>query len=156
MLISGKGRYAITAMMNLAMNDKQGPLSLADISQTQGISLSYLEQIFARLRKKGLVRGTRGRRGGYRLGRTAEAISMGDIVRAVEELETADESGFSLHQIEPEESLVDPYWKNLQGQLYGFLDKTSLAVSVAEAQIPSHLLAGMQAPTAQRDKLKYS
>jgi Rrf2 family transcriptional regulator, iron-sulfur cluster assembly transcription factor len=69
MKLSTKGRYAVTAMMDLAIHDKIGPVTLADISQCQGISLSYLEQLFAKLRKQGLVEGVRGPGGGYRLAR---------------------------------------------------------------------------------------
>lgn len=131
MLISGKGRYAITAMMNLAMHTGKNPLSLADISQTQGISLSYLEQIFARLRKEGLVQGTRGRRGGYRLGRSAQLISLADIIRAVEDKaeETETAEGFYAASNETQ-APTQPYWEQLNGQLYNFLEGIDLAQSI--------------------------
>ena len=74
MKLSTKGRYAVTAMMDLAIHDKSGPVTLADISVCQGISLSYLEQLFAKLRKSGLVEGVRGPGGGYRLARPADQI----------------------------------------------------------------------------------
>lgn len=85
MKLSTKGRYAVTAMMDLAIHDSHGPVTLADISQCQGISLSYLEQLFARLRRSGLVEGVRGPGGGYRLARRADAISVADIIAAVDE-----------------------------------------------------------------------
>ena len=69
MRLSTKGRYAVTAMMHLAIHDRYGPVTLAEISQCQGISLSYLEQLFAKLRKRNLVEGVRGPGGGYRLAR---------------------------------------------------------------------------------------
>ena len=153
MLISGKGRYAITAMMSLAINDQQGPVSLADISQSQGISLSYLEQIFSRLRRKGLVKGTRGRRGGYCLGRAAQAISMGDIVRAVEDVSDdnndKEESSFSMP--------VSPFWEGLQNQLYHFLDNVDLASTVNETNpfAANALLAHLNT-SSTREELKYS
>ena len=153
MLISGKGRYAITAMMNLAISDKEGPVSLADISQSQGISLSYLEQIFSRLRKQGLVQGTRGRRGGYCLGRPAEKISMGDIVRAVEEHDTEDSLIEEGHAFPPS-SPVTPLWNNLQRQLYHFLDGVNLAHSITESGYPGVIMPNI-APV-QGEELKYS
>ena len=85
MKLSTKGRYAVTAMMDLAIHEKFGPVTLADISVCQGISLSYLEQIFARLRRDGLINGTRGPRGGYRLARSADQITVADIITAVSE-----------------------------------------------------------------------
>ena len=153
MLISGKGRYAITAMMSLAINDQQGPVSLADISQSQGISLSYLEQIFSRLRRKGLVKGTRGRRGGYCLGRSAQAISMGDIVRAVEDVaddnQEKEQTSFSMP--------IAPFWEGLQCQLYQYLDNVDLASTVNESNpfAANALLAHLSSATP-RDELKYS
>ena len=75
MRLSTKGRYAVTAMMDIALHQRVGPVTLADISQCQGISLSYLEQLFAKLRKGGLVEGVRGPGGGYRLARPADQIS---------------------------------------------------------------------------------
>lgn len=151
MLISGKGRYAITAMMSLAVNDQQGPVSLADISHAQGISLSYLEQIFSRLRRKGLVKGTRGRRGGYCLGRAAKAISVGDIVRAVEDVPEnegeKDAENFNLP--------VSPYWDGLQDQLYHFLDNVDLASTVNQSTFGVHGILPNVA-TSRRSEIKYS
>ena len=85
MRLSTKGRYAVTAMLDLALNGTDGPVTLADISENQGISLSYLEQLFAALRSKGLVRGVRGPGGGYYLGRESDEISIADIICAVDE-----------------------------------------------------------------------
>jgi len=153
MLISGKGRYAITAMMSLAVNDQRGPVSLADISQSQGISLSYLEQIFSRLRRKGLVRGTRGRRGGYCLGRSAQAISMGDIVRAVEEAGLEDDNDRAQ---DADTMPISPFWDGLQKQLYQFLDNVDLAATVDENNpyTSNPILPNINLTT--RDEIKYS
>jgi len=85
MRLSTKGRYAVTAMMDLAIYGSAGPVTLADISQCQDISLSYLEQLFAKLRKAKLVEGVRGPGGGYRLGRQASKISVAEIISAVDE-----------------------------------------------------------------------
>ncbi|MGH8513788.1 MAG: Rrf2 family transcriptional regulator, partial [Gammaproteobacteria bacterium] len=82
MRLTTKGRYAVTAMLDLAIHEDRGPIALADISLRQGISLSYLEQLFARLRKSGLVKSARGPGGGYRLGRTAQNISVAEVIQS--------------------------------------------------------------------------
>ncbi|MFA7386029.1 MAG: Rrf2 family transcriptional regulator [Thiohalobacteraceae bacterium] len=132
MKLSTKGRYAITAMMELALRHKQGPVTLADISVEQSISVSYLEQLFAQLRKHGLVTGLRGPGGGYCLRRPASEISVADILRAVDEsLEAVsrpqrdEESTDADHR---GESLV--LWDQLSHQIYDYLDSISLAQAV--------------------------
>ena len=85
MRLTTKGRYAVTAMLDLALNAKEKPITLADISQRQGISLSYLEQLFSRMRKQGLVASARGPGGGYRLSRDADEINIAQVIEAVDE-----------------------------------------------------------------------
>ena len=85
MRMSTKGRFAVNALIDLALREAAGPVALASISQRQQISLSYLEQLFSRLRRDGVVESTRGPGGGYTLGRSAEKISVADIVGAVDE-----------------------------------------------------------------------
>ena len=85
MRLTTKGRYAVTAMLDLAVHATDGPITLADISQRQGISLSYLEQLFAKLRKGELVLSARGPGGGYRLSRESNSINVAEIVTAVDE-----------------------------------------------------------------------
>ncbi len=85
MKLTTKGRYAVTAMLDLAIHHEQGPISLSDISARQGISLSYLEQLFAKLRRRGLVVSTRGPGGGYTLSRAATEIAIADVITAVDE-----------------------------------------------------------------------
>ncbi|MDX1698608.1 MAG: Rrf2 family transcriptional regulator, partial [Thiohalobacterales bacterium] len=85
MRLSTKGRYAVTAMLDLAIHHGEGAVTLAEISAAQGISLSYLEQLFARLRKNGLVEGIRGPGGGYRLSRAPDEISVADVIDAIGE-----------------------------------------------------------------------
>jgi Rrf2 family iron-sulfur cluster assembly transcriptional regulator len=87
MRISTKGRFAVNAMIDLALRESAGPVALATIGERQGISLSYLEQLFAGLRTAGLVQSSRGPGGGYRLGRPAESISVADIVGAGDDRE---------------------------------------------------------------------
>ena len=85
MRMSTKGRFAVNALIDLALREAAGPVALASISQRQQISLSYLEQLFSRLRRDGVVESTRGPGGGYTLGRSADTISVADIVTAVDE-----------------------------------------------------------------------
>lgn len=127
MRISTKGRYAVTAMMDLAIHEKDGPVTLADISVCQGISLSYLEQIFARLRRDGLIEGMRGPRGGYRLARPAEQITVADIVSAVDEKVDTTRCGGMENCQEGDRCLTHELWSDLSRQIYDFLDSITLA-----------------------------
>jgi len=127
MKISTKARYAVMAMLELTMNDKQGPLNLTEISQAQGISLSYLEQLFASLRKEGLVKGRRGPGGGYRLGHPANEISVADVIRAVNDNK-------SLTKTTQSDYAPANLWDQLSDRLMGFLEDISLAESVNSAQ----------------------
>ena len=85
MRLTTKGRYAVTAMLDLALHKNEGPVSLADISQRQAISLSYLEQLFSKLRKSSLVSSVRGPGGGYKLERQSKSIGIAEIIDAVNE-----------------------------------------------------------------------
>ncbi|MCG8313896.1 MAG: Rrf2 family transcriptional regulator, partial [Pseudomonadales bacterium] len=85
MRLTTKGRYAVTALLDLALHARTGPVSLADISERQEISISYLEQLFAKLRKNGLVKSVRGPGGGYRLSREAGDIFVAQVIDAVDE-----------------------------------------------------------------------
>ena len=85
MRLTTKGRYAVTAMLDLALHHGQGPTALADIAQRQGISLSYLEQLFAKLRRRALVASVRGPGGGYNLARSASLIPVAEVIAAVDE-----------------------------------------------------------------------
>lgn len=126
MKLSTKGRYAVTAMMDLAIHDKSGPVTLADISVCQGISLSYLEQLFAKLRKSGLVEGVRGPGGGYRLARPADQITVAAIVSAVDE--AVDVTRCRGHEDcqDGERCLTHQLWDELSDRLYAFLDGITL------------------------------
>ncbi|HNW78238.1 MAG TPA: Rrf2 family transcriptional regulator [Candidatus Competibacteraceae bacterium] len=127
MRLSTKGRYAVTAMMHLAIHDKYGPVTLAEISQCQGISLSYLEQLFAKLRKQGLVEGVRGPGGGYRLARSPEQVTVANIIGAVDErLDTTRCLGHENCQ-EGRRCLTHELWTDLSRQIFGFLEGITLA-----------------------------
>ena len=126
MRLTTKGRYAVTAMLDLALHYTDGPITLADISQRQGISLSYLEQLFAKLRRQGLVDSTRGPGGGYRLSRTPAEIPVADVITAVDEkLETTRCGGLSNCQ-DDERCLTHELWTELSDQIYLFLSNISL------------------------------
>ena len=126
MRLTTKGRYAVTAMLDLALHYKDGPITLADISQRQGISLSYLEQLFSRLRKQGLVDSTRGPGGGYRLSRDSYEIAVADVITAVDEkVETTRCGGLSNCQ-DDEQCLTHDLWTELSTQIHDFLMGISL------------------------------
>ena len=137
MRLSTKGRYAVTAMMDLALHDHQGPVTLADISLNQGISNSYLEQLFARLRKNGLVKGVRGPRGGYRLARPAHEITVADIITAVDERVDATRCAGREDCQDGERCLTHELWMDLSDSLFQFLDSITLAQYVDRPMVPT-------------------
>jgi len=126
MRLSTKGRYAVTAMLDLAIHSGNGPVTLADISVNQGISLSYLEQLFASLRSKQLVRGVRGPGGGYYLGRAADEISIADIICAVDEWVefTRCKGREDCHG--GQRCLTHSLWNDLSEQIFRFLSDITL------------------------------
>jgi Rrf2 family transcriptional regulator, iron-sulfur cluster assembly transcription factor len=127
MKLTTKGRYAVTAMLDLATNYGNGSITLADISKRQGISLSYLEQLFAKLRRNGLVDSTRGPGGGYRLNRDANAISVAEVIKAVDENINADPCKGRKDCREGQGCLSHELWAELSHQIYEFLDDITLA-----------------------------
>ena len=96
MRMSTKSRFAVEAMIDLALRERSGPVALAQIAARQGVSLSFLEQLFSRLRRAGLVDSTRGPGGGYSLGRRPQDISLADVVASVDDLDAAQRSGAPL------------------------------------------------------------
>jgi Rrf2 family iron-sulfur cluster assembly transcriptional regulator len=127
MKLSTKGRYAVTAMLDLAIHNTGGPVTLADISQCQDISLSYLEQLFARLRRNGLVRGVRGPGGGYNLARDIHEITVADVIRAVDESVDVTRCGGYSNCQEGAQCLTHNLWSELSDQIYEFLSSVTLA-----------------------------
>ncbi|MET0066029.1 MAG: Fe-S cluster assembly transcriptional regulator IscR [Candidatus Thiodiazotropha sp.] len=126
MKLTTKGRYAVTAMLDLSLHVGEGPITLADIAQRQGISLSYLEQLFSRLRKKALVASVRGPGGGYSLGRGADEIFVGEVISAVDEnIDTTRCHGAHNCQ-NNERCLTHDLWSDLSNQIYNYLNKISL------------------------------
>jgi Rrf2 family transcriptional regulator, iron-sulfur cluster assembly transcription factor len=121
MRLTTKGRYAVTAMLDLAIHYKNGPITLADISKRQGISLSYLEQLFSRLRKNGLVDSARGPGGGYRLSRAAAEICVADVVTAVDEKVDAMRCDGKGNCQDNGPCLTHELWCDLSDQILNFL-----------------------------------
>jgi Rrf2 family iron-sulfur cluster assembly transcriptional regulator len=122
MRLSRKARFGITAMIRLGLREGRGTKTLSDLSMDQGISLSYLEQLFAQLRKNGLVVGVRGPGGGYRLARKADDISLSSIITAV------DEQAYPGVDINPSsDNPTDHMWVDVSDRLFGFLGQLTLA-----------------------------
>lgn len=173
MRLTTKGRYAVTAMLDLALHRQQGPISLADISQRQAISLSYLEQLFAKLRKSALVSSVRGPGGGYELQRGAEGIYIAEIIDAVDEsLDTTRCKGKGDCQ-GGEICLTHHLWEDLSDQIHNFLEGISLAdlvarnevrriaekqdrrqVIVSESCAELEQMEALRAPAAQRNRIQ--
>jgi Rrf2 family transcriptional regulator, iron-sulfur cluster assembly transcription factor len=127
MRLTTKGRYAVTAMLDLALHGSNGPVSLADISGRQDISLSYLEQLFAKLRRNELVKSVRGPGGGYRLSRDYAEIFVAQIIDAVNETVDATGCGGKGHCQQGEVCLTHHLWEDLSDQIHNFLSQISLA-----------------------------
>lgn len=136
MRLTTKGRYAVTAMLDLALNSHDGPVTLSDISERQGISLSYLEQLFARLRKRGLVLSTRGPGGGYRLSRPALNIAVSDVITAVDEsVDVMRCSGKQdCHGVDGP-CLTHELWSELSDRIHDFLGQISLGELVERKNV---------------------
>lgn len=135
MKLSTKGRYAVTAMMDLAIHDKFGPVTLAEISQCQGISLSYLEQLFAKLRRNGLVQGVRGPGGGYRLARPASRVTVADIINAVDEKVDATRCSGQENCDDGQRCLTHELWSDLSQQIFTFLKGITLSQFVERPSV---------------------
>ena len=126
MKLSTKARHAITAMMDLAINDNYKPVTLSDISQCQGISLSYLEQLFAKLRKGGLVVGVRGPGGGYRLSRSPSEISVAQVISSIDENVQPQQEHSELSVQFDDRCITHHIWDELSTKIYNYLDGVSL------------------------------
>jgi Rrf2 family iron-sulfur cluster assembly transcriptional regulator len=127
MRLTTKGRFAVTAMLDLALNGDEGPVSLAGISERQKISLSYLEQLFGKLRRRSLVESVRGPGGGYNLARDAASVSVADIVRAVEEPIDSTQCGGRENCHDNHRCMTHDLWEELNTTVYGFLEGVKLS-----------------------------
>ena len=135
MRLTTKGRYAVTAMLDLALHDERGLVTLADIADRQGISLSYLEQLFALLRRRGLVKSTRGPGGGYRLARVSADIAVADVITAVDESVDATRCGGKENCQGEARCLTHDLWQDLSQQIHEFLSDIDLAELVERRRV---------------------
>jgi Rrf2 family iron-sulfur cluster assembly transcriptional regulator len=134
MRLTTKGRFAVTAMIDLAMRDGRKPVTLADISERQKISLSYLEQLFGKLRRRELVSSVRGPGGGYQLVRKTDEVSVADIIRAVDEPIDATQCGGRENCKDDRKCLTHDLWASLNERIFDYLNSVTLAQLVAKAQ----------------------
>lgn len=127
MKLTSKGRYAVTAVLDIALNASKGPVSLADISERQQISLSYLEQLFARLRRNGLVKSVRGPGGGYQLGKPITEISVAMVIAAVNENIDVTKCAGNGNCQNGAECLTHSLWLSLSQRIEDFLNEITIA-----------------------------
>lgn len=131
MRLTTKGRFAVTAMLDLALNEAGRPVTLTTISERQDISLSYLEQLFSRLRKCGLVKSVRGPGGGYRLALDPKTVSVSDIIRAVDEQIDATQCGGNENCMDEKRCMTHDLWTALNYKILEYLESVTLAQLVA-------------------------
>ncbi|MDS4013341.1 MAG: Fe-S cluster assembly transcriptional regulator IscR [Candidatus Accumulibacter sp.] len=132
MRLTTKGRFAVTAMVDLAQRCSEGPVSLAGISERQKISLSYLEQLFGKLRRYGLVSSVRGPGGGYRLARAVGEMTVTDIIRAVDEPLDATQCRGKENCREDERCMTHDLWSTLNDKMFEYLSSVTLAELVEQ------------------------
>lgn len=141
MRLTTKGRFAVTAMIDVALNGRNGPVNLSSIHHRQRISLSYLEQLFGKLRRHGLVESTRGPGGGYSLGRAAEEINVADIILSIDD--DAETTGRRLRADAPgapHRCATDELWDSVNRRAVEFLESISLQ-SLVDEQISKGVTA---------------
>lgn len=140
MRLTTKGRFAVTAMIDLALRQHHGPVTLAGISQRQEISLSYLEQLFGKLRRHEIVESVRGPGGGYNLARLPEKITVADIIIAVDEPLDATQCGgrencSSHDQLAGSRCMTHDLWATLNAKMVDYLDSVSLKDLVEQQKL---------------------
>ncbi|HEX8986970.1 MAG TPA: Fe-S cluster assembly transcriptional regulator IscR [Rhodocyclaceae bacterium] len=141
MRLTTKGRFAVTAMIDLALRQHEGPVTLAGIAERESISLSYLEQLFGKLRRQQLVASVRGPGGGYCLAKPMNAISVADIIRAVDEPLDATNCGGKRNCHEDHLCMTHQLWTNLNARMFEYLSSVTLAELVKQ-QRPEDLPEG--------------
>jgi Rrf2 family iron-sulfur cluster assembly transcriptional regulator len=149
MKLTTKGRYAVTAVLDLAFHEQGGPVSLADISERQGISLSYLEQLFSRLRRNEVVASTRGPGGGYSLARPDTEISMAEIILAVDESYDATScGGEGTCSGDSYQCLTHDLWTELSEEIHEFLN----GIMLSEMKSRREVLEVVRRQDSQQEK----
>lgn len=155
MRLTTKGRYAVTAMLDLAIHAQHGPVSLADVSERQGISISYLEQLFAKLRRRSLVSSVRGPGGGYQLAGEGIGISIAEIIDAVDENVDVTRCGRQGDCQDGEVCLTHHLWCDLSDQLHGFLSGITLGSLMDRADV-QHVAKRQRHRQQQRERVPLS
>jgi len=144
MRLTTKGRFAVTAMIDLAMRNGEGPVTLANISDRQKISLSYLEQLFGKLRRQGLVTSVRGPGGGYNLARPTPEVSVADIIVAVDEPIDATQCGGKENCKDEQKCITHDLWTDLNKHSFDYLGAVKLSELVAKQTKKSSDVSVMQ------------
>lgn len=132
MRLTTKGRFAVTAMLDLALRQGEGPVTLAGISERQKISLSYLEQLFGKLRRHALVESVRGPGGGYYLAKNLDEVAVADIIQAVDESIDATQCGGLGNCHDEHECMTHDLWTNLNAKIFEYLASVKLSHLVAQ------------------------
>ena len=151
MRLTTNGRFAVTAMLDLAMSEADKPITLAGISERQSISLSYLEQLFSRLRRSGLVKSVRGPGGGYRIAKPLTEISVSEIISAVDELIDATQCGGQENCHDEGRCMTHDLWSSLNVKILDYLSGVSLADLVASNEAKAKGLNKPIAFSAKKD-----
>ena len=155
MRLTTKGRYAVTAMLDLALHYDRGPITLADISQRQEISLSYLEQLFSKLRKNGLVNSARGPGVGYSLSLDANQIAVAEVISAVDETVDATRCKRKGNCQHSERCLTHDLWCDLSDQIFNFLASITLG-NLVEKQEVQEIAARQDEEIAKHRKSEFT
>ena len=132
MKLTTKGRFAVTAMLDLALNESDNPVKLAEISKRQSISLSYLERLFVRMRRVGLVKSVRGPGGGYRTAKDSHTLTVKDIITSVDEQIDATKCGGSENCHEGGRCITHNLWESLNHKILDYLESLTLAQLIDE------------------------
>ncbi len=154
MRLTTKGRFAVTAMIDLAMRNGEGPVTLADISDRQKISLSYLEQLFGKLRRQGLVSSVRGPGGGYNLARPTQEVSVADIIVAVDEPIDATQCGGKENCKDEQKCITHDLWADLNKHIFDYLGAVKLSELVAKQAKKSSDVAVVQMHDSRQNVAK--
>ncbi len=144
MRLTTKGRFAVTAMIDLAMRNGEGPVTLANISERQKISLSYLEQLFGKLRRQGLVTSVRGPGGGYNLARPTQEVSVADIIVAVDEPIDATQCCGKENCKDEQKCITHDLWVDLNKHIFDYLAAVKLSELVSKQTKKASEVAVMQ------------
>ena len=152
MRLTTKGRFAVTAMVDLAMRQNRGPVTLAAISERQHISLSYLEQLFGKLRRHRLVSSVRGPGGGYNLAQPPASVSVADIVTAVDEPLDATQCGGKENCLDDRRCMTHDLWATLNKKMHEYLSSVSLA-DLVEHQNGKHVAVLHDRRSEEKEKV---